>query len=174
MVVKPLYFFNWSADDVNKLCYRNTNVDTPPRSLMHLFPLRTKLLYVLVGTSVYKYWFEKSLLPICAVQVRTSSPSVISLASWNGPVTCVSSASAPSSTRGSRFPLQSTSSPRLWTARPVRCGFVAPSETDHFWWCDCFGSRYLHLVCACTCKDGVWEGVFTCSLRWGSKCRWCK
>lgn len=60
-------------------------------------------------------------------QARIFSPSVIWRALWNGRVTSACKGSAPSSTSVWRFPLQSTSSPRLWTVRPVRF------QSRHYW-----------------------------------------
>ncbi len=53
------------------------------------------------------------------LQVRTSSRRGIWPDSWSGHVMFGCSASGPFSTSVWRFPLRSTSLPRLWTARPV-------------------------------------------------------
>lgn len=83
----------------------------PPRSLMH-FSLKSRKLEFEVPVWKPVFVFD---LP----QARTFSPSVIWRALWNGLATSACRGSAPSFTNVWRFPLQSTSSPRLWIARQV-------------------------------------------------------
>lgn len=104
--------FLYGARDVKNICYLNNDDDNfPPRSLMH-FSLKSRKLEFEVPIWKPVFVFD---LP----QARTFSPSVIWRALWNGLATSACRGSAPSFTNVWRFPLQSTSSPRLWIARQV-------------------------------------------------------
>lgn len=95
------------------ICYLNSTDDNfPPRSLMH---------------SSFKSWnvclsFSRSEKPVLSFnlpQARIFSPSVIWHGLWNGLATSACRGSDPSFTNVWKSPLQSTSSPRLWTVRQV-------------------------------------------------------
>lgn len=131
----------------------------PPRSLMH-GRLEKQ------NTLVCGQMLNICLLP----QARIYSPSVIWHALWNGPVTSACRGSAPSSTSVWRFPLQSTSSLRLLTARPVSFGSLwYKGCTLFFSWC---------FFWMAACKRKLWGCFFFKWLMDPSEyhniCKWCE